>query len=138
MTCDPLFMPFKDKPSTNPRYEALYKILGRVNDKLRTNDVVVTVHNDSSDDDIVKRVNSTDENAVEYLLNELRKRNGGPWRGQGGYGCFRSGPPRWLGNGLRTLNSGPDTRNFISGEVSRRLENNMCCPCDKEKESTCD
>jgi hypothetical protein len=70
-------MPFKDKPSTNPRYEALYKILGRVNDKLRTNDVVVTVHNDSSDDDIVKRVNSTDENVDEQLLDKLRKGNGG-------------------------------------------------------------
>ena len=38
MAYDPLFMPFKDKPSTNPRYEALYNILGRVNAKLRTND----------------------------------------------------------------------------------------------------
>ena len=38
MAYDPLFMPFKDKPSTNPRYEALYNILGRVNDKLQTND----------------------------------------------------------------------------------------------------
>ncbi len=38
MAYEPLFMPFKDKPSTNPRYEALYNILGRVNDKLQTND----------------------------------------------------------------------------------------------------
>ncbi len=38
MTYDPLFMSFKDNPSTNPRYEALYNILGRVNDKLQTND----------------------------------------------------------------------------------------------------
>ena len=38
MSYDPLFMPFKDKPSTNPRYEALYNVLGRVNDKLQTND----------------------------------------------------------------------------------------------------
>jgi hypothetical protein len=38
MAYDPLFMPFKDKPSTNPRYEALYNILGRVNDKLQTKD----------------------------------------------------------------------------------------------------
>jgi hypothetical protein len=38
MTYDPLFIPFKDKPSTNPRYEALYNVLGRVNDKLQTND----------------------------------------------------------------------------------------------------
>ena len=38
MVYDPLFIPFKDKPSTNPRYESLYNILGRVNDKLQTND----------------------------------------------------------------------------------------------------
>ena len=38
MVFDPLFMPFKDKPSTNPRYEALYNVLGRVNDKLQTKD----------------------------------------------------------------------------------------------------
>jgi hypothetical protein len=38
MAYDPLFMPYKDKPSTNPRYEALYNILGRVNDKLQTSD----------------------------------------------------------------------------------------------------
>ena len=31
-------MQFKDKPSTNPRYETLYNVLGRVNDKLQTND----------------------------------------------------------------------------------------------------
>ena len=148
MAYDPLFMPFKDKPSTNPRYEALYNILGRVNDKLQTNDdcdsgkqgleraessdaessnadtslvpnidqeeVVVDADDDSSDDDIVdetvkemheilvkvppfnplradkagkksslrpvpsivRRVNSTDANADEQLLNELRKGNG--------------------------------------------------------------
>ena len=29
MANDPLFTPFKDKPSTNPRYEALSIILGR-------------------------------------------------------------------------------------------------------------
>jgi hypothetical protein len=28
MANDHLFMPFKDKPSTNPRYEALYKSWG--------------------------------------------------------------------------------------------------------------
>ena len=38
MTYDPSFIPFEDKSSTNPRYEALYNILGRVNDKLQTND----------------------------------------------------------------------------------------------------
>ena len=32
-----MFTPFKEKLSTNPRYEALY-ILGRVNDTLRNND----------------------------------------------------------------------------------------------------
>ena len=148
MAYDPLFMPLKDKPSTNPRYEALYNILGRVNDKLQTNDdcdsgkqgleraessdaessnadtslvpnidqeeVVVDADDDSSDDDIVdetvkemheilvkvppfnplradkagkksslrpvpsivRRVNSTDANTDEQLLNEVRKGNG--------------------------------------------------------------
>ena len=34
---DSLFMPFKDKPTTNPRLETLYKVLGRVNDRLKAN-----------------------------------------------------------------------------------------------------
>jgi hypothetical protein len=34
---DSLFMPFKDKPTTNPRLETLYRVLGRVNDRLKTN-----------------------------------------------------------------------------------------------------
>ena len=34
---DSLFMSFKDKPTTNPRLETLYKVLGRVNDRLKTN-----------------------------------------------------------------------------------------------------
>jgi hypothetical protein len=36
MVYDPLYMPFKDKPAANPRYEALYNVLGRVNIKLLT------------------------------------------------------------------------------------------------------
>jgi len=43
MEYDSLFMPFKHKSSTNPRYETLYKILVIENNKIRTNDVVVTV-----------------------------------------------------------------------------------------------
>ncbi len=34
---DSLFMPFKDKPTTNPRLETLYRVLGRVNDRLKAN-----------------------------------------------------------------------------------------------------
>jgi hypothetical protein len=34
---DSLYMPFKDKPTTNPRLETLYKVLGRVNDRLKAN-----------------------------------------------------------------------------------------------------
>jgi hypothetical protein len=33
---DSLFMPFEDKPTTNPRLETWYKVLGRVNDRLKT------------------------------------------------------------------------------------------------------
>jgi hypothetical protein len=36
MVYDPLYMPFKDKPVANPRHEALYNVLGRVNIKLLT------------------------------------------------------------------------------------------------------
>ena len=39
--------------------------------------------------------------------------------------------------GYRITRSKSRTRaNFIPGEASRSLENNMCCPCDEEKEST--
>jgi hypothetical protein len=107
MAYDPLFMPYKDKPSTNPRYDALYNILGRVNDKLQTNDDCDSGKRgleraESSDEEssnadsfnplcvdkasmksilrtvpsIVRRVNCTDANADEQLLNELRKGNG--------------------------------------------------------------
>jgi hypothetical protein len=34
---DSLFMSFKDKPTTNPRLETLYRVLGRVNDTLKSN-----------------------------------------------------------------------------------------------------
>jgi len=85
MVYDPLYMPFKDKPAANPRWESLYNVLGRVNKKLLTGnfdsrnssekdetsveensdtfsdlvpnigqeDVVVSIDDDSSDDDVV-------------------------------------------------------------------------------------
>ncbi len=34
---DSLFMSFKDKPITNPRLETLYRVLGRLNDRLKAN-----------------------------------------------------------------------------------------------------
>ncbi len=34
---DSLFIPFKDKPTTNPRLETLCRVLGRVNDRLKGN-----------------------------------------------------------------------------------------------------
>jgi hypothetical protein len=34
---DSLFMSFKDKPTTNPRLETLYRVLGRANDRMKTN-----------------------------------------------------------------------------------------------------
>jgi hypothetical protein len=34
---DSLFIPFKDKPTTNPRLETLYRVLGRVNNRLKAN-----------------------------------------------------------------------------------------------------
>ena len=34
---DSLFMSLKDTPTTNPRLETLYKVLGRVNDRLKAN-----------------------------------------------------------------------------------------------------
>jgi hypothetical protein len=34
---DSLFMSFKDMPTTNPRLETLYRVLGRVNDRLKAN-----------------------------------------------------------------------------------------------------
>ena len=85
MVYDPMYMPFKDNPAANPRWEALYNVLGRVNKKLLTGnfdsgnsaekdetsveensdtfsdlvpnigqeDVVVSIDDDSSDDDVV-------------------------------------------------------------------------------------
>jgi hypothetical protein len=54
MVYDPLFVPFKDKSSTNPRYESLYNILDRVNDKLQTNDDY------DSGKQVLERVESSD------------------------------------------------------------------------------
>ncbi len=33
MVYDPMYIPFKDNPVANPRWEALYNVLGRVNKK---------------------------------------------------------------------------------------------------------
>ena len=70
MTYESLFMPFKDKPAANPRYEALYNVLGRVNKKLLSG-------NFESGNGTEKDEASAEENSDTFsnLVSNIRQEN---------------------------------------------------------------
>jgi hypothetical protein len=71
MVYDPLYRTSKDKPAANPRYEAFYNVLGRVNIKLLTG-------NFDSGNSAEKDETSVEENSDTFsdlvpILGELTK-----------------------------------------------------------------